>query len=310
MLAAQGILTARGGLVSATPPWWPGAGASRRWWGRSRCASPARSFTVGDDRGDEGDWISIDGTTGQVVLGEVALTAAEAARGVRDGPRLGRRDPQGTARGAGQRRQRADAANARQLRGRGDRAVPDRAHVPRRGPAADRAAHDPGRRSEAEEDAALEELREAQSADFVAILEAMDGLPVTVRLLDPPLHEFLPDTDELAIKEATDGLSTEEESALRGGQGSGTSSTPCSAPGACAWASSSPDSTRCRSGPSWRRRPSGWRRAASPVIEMMIPLTVTRQELALARRWVEEAGRRDRWPMSESCSAPRPVGST
>ena len=43
-----------------------------------------------------------------------------------------------------------------------------------------------------EEAAALEELREVQKADFVEILEAMDGLPVTVRLLDPPLHEFLP----------------------------------------------------------------------------------------------------------------------
>ncbi len=51
----------------------------------------------------------------------------------------------------------------------------------------------------------------AQRADFVEILEAMDGLPVTVRLLDPPLHEFLPDTGELAIKEATVGLTAEEQ---------------------------------------------------------------------------------------------------
>ena len=62
-----------------------------------------------------------------------------------------------------------------------------------------------------DEDAALEELRVAQRADFVEILEAMDGLPVTVRLLDPPLHEFLPDTGELAIKEATVGLDDEEQ---------------------------------------------------------------------------------------------------
>src|SRR5207244_2533464 len=54
-----------------------------------------------------------------------------------------------------------------------------------------------------EEAAALEELRSVQKADFEEILEAMDGKPVTVRLLDPPLHEFLPSTDELAIKEAT-----------------------------------------------------------------------------------------------------------
>ncbi len=57
---------------------------------------------------------------------------------------------------------------------------------------------------------ALEQLRRVQRDDFVEILEAMDGLPVTVRLLDPPLHEFLPSTHELAVKEATVGLTDEE----------------------------------------------------------------------------------------------------
>src|SRR5213079_1130705 len=60
-----------------------------------------------------------------------------------------------------------------------------------------------------EETAALEELRVAHTADFVEILEAMDTLPVTVRLLDPPLHEFLPSVEDLAIKEATTGLTPE-----------------------------------------------------------------------------------------------------
>ncbi len=53
-----------------------------------------------------------------------------------------------------------------------------------------------------------------QKADFIEILEAMDGLPVTVRLLDPPLHEFLPRVDELEIKQATEGLTPEEENLL------------------------------------------------------------------------------------------------
>ena len=44
-----------------------------------------------------------------------------------------------------------------------------------------------------------------QQADFEEILEAMDGLPVTVRLLDPPLHEFLPSVEELRIKQAITG---------------------------------------------------------------------------------------------------------
>src|SRR5205823_8821423 len=64
--------------------------------------------------------------------------------------------------------------------------------------------------TEEEEEAALEELRKAQKADFESILEAMDGLPVTVRLLDPPLHEFLPSTEELLVKEATGGLTDQE----------------------------------------------------------------------------------------------------
>ena len=54
-----------------------------------------------------------------------------------------------------------------------------------------------------------------QKADFEEILEAMDGLPVTVRLLDPPLHEFLPRVDELELKKATDGPVDEEERAAR-----------------------------------------------------------------------------------------------
>ena len=74
----------------------------------------------------------------------------------------------------------------------------------------------------------------------------MDGLPVTVRLLDPPLHEFLPRVDELEIKEATVGLDAEEEDLLQGGRELGTSSTRCSAPAASASASSSPACTRCR----------------------------------------------------------------
>ena len=66
-----------------------------------------------------------------------------------------------------------------------------------------------------EEESALEELRVAQKQDFVAILEAMDGLPVTVRLLDPPLHEFLPSVEELRIKEATEGLFPKSTNSVR-----------------------------------------------------------------------------------------------
>ena len=56
--------------------------------------------------------------------------------------------------------------------------------------------------TDAEEEAALAELGRVQQIDFEEILEAMDGLPVTIRLLDPPLHEFLPSVEELRVKEA------------------------------------------------------------------------------------------------------------
>jgi pyruvate,orthophosphate dikinase len=64
---------------------------------------------------------------------------------------------------------------------------------------------------------ALDALEPLQRGDFVEILDAMDGLPVTIRLIDPPLHEFLPDLTELSIKLALDGDSaTEKDKKLLG----------------------------------------------------------------------------------------------
>src|SRR5581483_3319528 len=134
----------------------------------------------------------------------------------------------------------------------------------------------------AEEQAALETLRVAQKADFEEILEAMDGLPVVVRLLDPPLHEFLPSTAELAVKEATTGLDAEERRLYAAAQ---------------QWAEFNPMlgtrgvrlgvvkpglyemQVRALMEAATERVAAG----GKPIIEIMIPLTVTREELALAR---------------------------
>ena len=67
----------------------------------------------------------------------------------------------------------------------------------------------------ADEEASMDELGRVQQIDFEEILEAMDGLPVTIRLLDPPLHEFLPSIEELKIKQVTTGLSTREGKELK-----------------------------------------------------------------------------------------------
>ena len=156
-------------------------------------------------------------------------------------------------------------------------------------------------RTPQEEAAALEELRSAQKVDFVAILEAMDGLPVTVRLLDPPLHEFLPSTEELRIKKATDGLRPTRRSSCLGAAEAWHEFNPMLGtrgvrlgvvkPGLYAM------QVRALMEAAAERVSAG----GKPKVEVMIPLTVTREELGLARSWVEDADRgRDQWVCARS----------
>jgi pyruvate,orthophosphate dikinase len=231
--------------------------------------------------------ISIDGTTGRVVLGEAELAEADVPAEFElvlkwaDRVRKGKLAVRANADNG------PDSANARRFGAEGIGLCrtehmflgEDRLPIVRRMILAG---------TPEEEAAALEELREAQKQDFVAILEAMDGLPVTVRMLDPPLHEFLPPTDELEIKKATSGLSPEEEQLLEAAR---------------AWHEFNPmlGTRGVRLGvikPGlYEMQVRALMQAAAarvaaggkPRVEVMIPLTVTRQELALARSWVEEA---------------------
>ena len=288
MLAAEGILTARGGLVSH-------AAVVARGWGKPavvgaehvRINTGDRTFRVGDTTVAEGDVISIDGSTGTVVVGAVELTAAEAppelekllewADEIR-GDRLGVRANADNG---------PDAANARRLGAAGIGLCrtehmflgEDRLPIVRRMILAE---------GTDEEDAALEELRVAQKTDFIEILEAMDSLPVVVRLLDPPLHEFLPDVSSLAVKEATEGLTPEEERLFEAAKAwhevnpmLGTRGVRLGVlkPGLYAM------QVRALMEAAMERARSG----GHPVLEVMIPLTVSREELALARSWVTQA---------------------
>ena len=286
MLAAEGILTARGGLVSH-------AAVVARGWGKPAVVGAEalriapHSLKVGDVTVAEGSWLSIDGTKGTVVVGQVPLTAAEPpaefdvilewADEIRKG-HLGVRANADTG---------EDATNARRLGAEGIGLCrtehmflgEDRLPVVRRMILAE------GPEEEAE---ALEHLGRVQREDFVEILAAMDGLPVTVRLLDPPLHEFLPSTHELAVKEATVGLSEEERrlyEAARVWQEAnpmlGTRGVRLGVikPGLYAM------QVRALMEAARQRVAEG----GHPVIEIMIPLTISREEMALARRWVEEA---------------------
>ena len=288
MLAAEGVLTARGGLVSH-------AAVVARGWGKPavvgaeqvRINMADRSFRVGDTVVRAGEIISIDGSTGTVVVGAVPLTAAEPPDELEkilewaDEIRAGHLGVRANADNG------PDAANGRRLGAEGIGLcrtehmflAEDRLPVVRRMILAS---------TEDEETAALEALRVAQRSDFVEILEAMDGLPVVVRLLDPPLHEFLPDVESLAIKEATEGLTEEEErlyEAARAWQevnpmlGTRGVRLGVLKPGLYAM------QVRALMEAALDRAAAG----GHPVVEVMIPLTVSREELALARSWVEEA---------------------
>jgi pyruvate,orthophosphate dikinase len=139
-----------------------------------------------------------------------------------------------------------------------------------------------------QEHAALEALRGAQKADFLEILEAMDGLPVTIRLLDPPLHEFLPNIEELAVKSAVHGLDSDETDLLAAARSwhevnpmLGTRGVRLGVvkPGLYAM------QVQALMEAALERQAAGGR----PVVEIMIPLTISREEMALARSWVDGA---------------------
>ncbi len=285
MQAAQGILTARGGLVSHA------AVVARGWGipavvGAEAIRISGKSFTANGTKVNEGDWLSLDGTTGSVVLGEAELTSAQPpvefatilkwADKIRKG-KLGVRANADT--GPDAAAGRAHGAEGIGLCRTEHMFFKDRLPIVQRMILASTAE---------EEDAALEELREAQQADFEEVLEAMDGLPVTIRLLDPPLHEFLPNIEELEIKKATSGLSDDEEQLLRAARSwhefnpmLGTRGVRLGVvkPGLYAM------QVRALMAAAAERVREGGR----PVIEIMIPLTVAREEMALARSWVEEA---------------------
>jgi pyruvate,orthophosphate dikinase len=293
MIVAEGILTARGGLVSH-------AAVVARGWGKPAVVGAEAirisdsSFTVDGVTVNEGDWISINGTTGEVVAGQVPLSSTSAPPEFDTilawADKIRRGDPKRGVRGLAVRANADTGADAAQARRFGAEGIglartehmflgEDRLPIVRRMILA---------QTPEEEAAALEELRVAQKADFVEILEAMDGLPVTVRLLDPPLHEFLPSTEELAVKEATVGLTDEERRLYEAAKAwrefnpmLGTRGVRLGVvkPGLYAM------QVRALMEAAAERVAAG----GKPVVEIMIPLTVTREELALARSWVEEA---------------------
>jgi pyruvate,orthophosphate dikinase len=202
MAAAEGILTSRGGMTSH-------AAVVARGWGKPCVAGcgdiiinyKKRSFTNGTVTVKEGDWISIDGSQGIVLLGQKTLTEP----GFTDAYTtfMGWVDEYRTLQVRANADTPADATKAREYGAVGIGLTrtehmffaPERISAIRRMILAE---------SPEERKLALDVLLPFQREDFKGIFRAMVGLPVTIRLLDPPLHEFLPQTDDEIIHVAHD----------------------------------------------------------------------------------------------------------
>ena len=215
MIAARGILTSRGGKTSH-------AAVVARGMGKT-CVCGVEALDVDTKQRmfrapsgvevQEGDVISIDGTSGAVYLGEVPVVDSPVVRYFETGT-----NPEGDELVSAVDRIMRHADGTRRMAVRANADTPDDAERARRfgaqGIGLCRTEHMflGDRRqlverliladTDDEREAALAALLPLQRADFVGLFEAMDGLPVTIRLLDPPLHEFLPDITELSVRVA------------------------------------------------------------------------------------------------------------
>lgn len=218
MIAARGVLTSRGGKTSHAAVVARGMGKTCVCGAESlEVDLAARRFTAVDGTVvNEGDVISIDGTSGAIYAGEVAVVPSPVVEYFE-----GELTPDTDALVASVHRLMSHADDKRRLAVRANADTPDDARRARRfgaqGIGLCRTEHMfLGDRRQLVEDlilaqgddqrqAALDALLPLQRSDFEGILEAMDGLPVTIRLLDPPLHEFLPDLTALSVEVALAG---------------------------------------------------------------------------------------------------------
>ena len=210
MVAAQAVLTSRGGKTSHAAVVARGMGKVCVCGAEEIAVDPQeRRFAAGGTTVKEGTVISVDGSEGAVYPGAAPLVDSAVMRYFETGARSA-----GLVDAVARAMQQADGVRRLGVRANAD--TPEDAARGRRfgaeGIGLCRTEHmflgDRRQlveamilaRTDAERERALDALLPLQRQDFVGILEAMDGLPVTIRLLDPPLHEFLPDRTDLAVR--------------------------------------------------------------------------------------------------------------
>jgi pyruvate,orthophosphate dikinase len=276
MDAAAGILTARGGMTSH-------AAVVARGWGRPcitgasaiRIDMAAQTMTVGGEVLKKGDIITIDGSSGVVIKGEVAMRQpsmtgdfaklmqwADAARRmkVRANAETERDAKQARAFGA----EGIGLCRTEHMFFEGERIVAMREMI--------LASDEAGRRT------ALAKILPMQRNDFIEIFEIMAGLPVTIRLLDPPLHEFLPHTDaEMQELAAASGMKLD---VLKFRAAQLTESNPMLGHRGCRLAITYPEIAEMQARAIFEAAIEAGKRTGKPVIpEVMIPLVAVKAEL-------------------------------
>ncbi len=287
MHAARGILTARGGMTSH-------AAVVARGMGRP-CVSgagglnidaAARTLTIGDRRLGEGDILTLDGSTGEVMAGEVATLLPEL---VGDFGTL-----------------MVWADKVRRMRVRTNAETPADAKVARdfgaEGIGLCRTEHmffEASRiaavremilaDSEADRRVALAKLLPEQRRDFDGIFEVMAGLPVTIRLLDPPLHEFLPTREEdFADVAASAGVGIEK---LKNRAAELHELNPMLGHRGCRLGVTYPEIYEMQAQAIFEAALDvAARTGAAPIPEIMIPLVATKRELDLMKAVIDETG--------------------
>ncbi|HXW21925.1 MAG TPA: pyruvate, phosphate dikinase [Rhodomicrobium sp.] len=288
MHAAAGILTARGGMTSH-------AAVVARGMGRP-CVSGASALRINTELGTlsaggvtlkEGELITIDGSTGQVIRGQVPMrqpeltgdfaTLMEWADGVR---RMKVRTNADTPK---------DAAQARKFGAEGiglcrtehmffdaTRIMAVREMIV--------SADENGRR------AALAKILPMQRQDFVELFQIMGGLPVTIRLLDPPLHEFLPHYDE-EIDELAASLKM-DASALRARLNSLTEQNPMLGHRGCRLGISYPEISEMQARAIFEAAVEAGKKTGSPIVpEIMVPLIATKAELDILKAVIDRVAK-------------------
>jgi len=288
MHAAAGILTARGGMTSHAAvvargmgrPCVSGAGSLR-------IDAKTRTMSIGETVLNEGDVITIDGTKGQIIQGEVPMlqpqlsgdfgklmvwadevrrmkvrTNAETLRDARQAREFG-------AEGIG-------LCRTEHMFFDGDRILAVREMI--------LSSTEPGRR------AALDKLLPVQRQDFAELFEVMAGLPVTIRLLDPPLHEFLPHQEE-EIREVAAALGVAEDN-LRHRLAQLREFNPMLGHRGCRLAISYPEITEMQARAIFEAAIEAGNKAGSAVEpEIMIPLVGIKREFDILRTVIDGAAK-------------------